>query len=41
MDMLKWIVNAIVGLFKMALVTFGVVMIIIILMLGVVIGMFL
>ena len=41
MDMLKWIVNAIVGLFKMALIMFGSVIIIAILMMGVIIGMFL
>ena len=41
MDFIKWIVKSIIGLFKMALVIFGSVIIIAILMMGVVIGMFL
>ena len=41
MDFIKWIVKSIVGLFKTALIMFGTVIIVAILMMGVVIGMFL
>lgn len=41
MDFIKWIIKSIIGLFKTALVMFGSVIIIAILMMGVVIGMFL
>ena len=41
MDLIKWIIKSIIGLFKTALVMFGSVIIIAILMMGVVIGMFL
>lgn len=41
MDLIKWIVKSITGLFKTALIVFGSTIIVAILTLGVVIGMFL
>lgn len=41
MELIKWMVKSIVGLFKTAIIVFGSVIIIAILMMGVVIGMFL